>query len=60
MGVRCDISFEQIVNKMIKQHTQKLREFGDYALILCSFDGAEHGSDKQMLYHSVLKFICMQ
>ena len=44
--VRCYISFSQIVNKMIEQYTKKLQKFGDYALVLCSFDGAEHGSDK--------------
>ena len=58
--VRCNLSFEQIVNKIIQHHTEKLQKFGDYALVLCSFDGTEHGSNKTKLYHSVLKFICMQ
>ena len=45
-GVRCDISFSEIVNKMIEQYTKKLQKLGDYALVLYSFEGAEHGSDK--------------
>ena len=31
---------------MIKHHTDKLQKFGDCALVLCSFDGAEYVSDK--------------
>ena len=45
-GVRCNISFSQIANKMIEQHTKKLQKFGDYTLVLCIFDDTEHGSDK--------------
>lgn len=46
IGKKCDLSFEQIVNKMIKHHREKLQKFGDSALVLCSLDRTEHGSDK--------------
>ena len=45
-GVKWSLTFSEIVNEMILHHLKKLREFGDSALVLCSFDGAEHGSDK--------------
>ena len=61
MGVNWDLTSEEIVNKMIEYHKNKLQEFGDSTLVLCSFDGAVHNSDKkQILYHSLLKFICIQ
>ena len=45
-GVKWSLTFSEIVNEMILHHMKKLREFGDSALVLCSFDGAEHGSNK--------------